>query len=159
MDDPAYIHGVRSESITAMFQSIVDVSKGKSPHILVPVPIGMIAPATHIHFRGRSENHLEPLRFRSRNSQSRRSYSRSLSNGVDGDLPTEEIVFESFNQNDIHDEIMSTIDDFDTLSVVSDVIVEAEILQAPSPVHEDTSENANVELNTEPPRRRRRVIS
>jgi hypothetical protein len=162
MEDPAYDSGVKSDSITAMFQSIVNVSKGKSPHILVPVPIDNIAPTTYIRFCSKTEHHPEPLRFQSKGSQSRRSQSYALSNGPISAPSIAEVAVEIPVEGSVHDDIMSTIDDFDTLSIMTDVVPDMPDIQDPeisSPVQEDTPEDNPIPLTIEPPRRRRRAIS
>ena len=122
MNDPAYRNGVTPDSIIEMMQSVTNVLKGKSSYILVPVPIDNIAPATHISFRTKKTFHPKPLVPQSGASRSRRSYAYSLSSGS----TTMQPIVNSQNQDSvastdtesIQDEIMSTIEDFASMSVV-----------------------------------------
>lgn len=180
MEDPAYTNGVRSESIVEMFQSVTDVFKGKSSYILLPVPMDKIAPATHISFHSRKAQHPKPLSFSSKAPQSRRSYGYSLSSGSSiapsiaesqGHLPLRRSDTDS-----THDEIMSTIENFATMSIAEcdddDVVIDDTIPETvpepPATVRDNTAEipqenpaNDNT-IDVEPPapvvrRRGRRV--
>lgn len=172
MDDPAYKNGVTSESVVQMIQSVADVLRCKASHVLAPVPIDRIAPATHISFHPKKGSYPEPLRLGSKPTRSRRSQAYSLSSGSStvSSIPEsrdEESTIIT-DRDSTHDEIMSTINDFTSLSVIGSddnfTMEPVTVEDTNSILHDDIPEEppavATNESTTNPsvPQRRRRRV-